>query len=237
MNYIRILGIVLLVIGVTVSLLGFLIVYSIYLTALGLGFIMLGLVFLGVSLEFVENIRPYNILVNQSMINLRLILESLGVEEFKPVYLPSSMCDGLGLALIPTGNNVKGVRKIPRSFIVRYGTKAEDVGVLIATAGTPILQEETIEEISDVPGLEAILSRILVNKLKSASSIKAVESDGIFRIHISSPILWNLRVKPFGSFYAQIVGQVFAEALRKPVYAVEVKNSRREVIIEVKRIE
>lgn len=229
----------------TVSLvfimLGFFIIESIYLVALSAAMLMMGLTLLAVSVEYEPNVEPYRVLSRQLLMNLKLLVEGLDLDNVKPIYLPSSISGNPPLALLPVTSDADKLnlrRKLPKNLIVRYGVGSNDIGLMIATAGSSVIEGEVIERVSDAPGIEGVLSRIMVNRLKIASSVKVVEADGGFRVHISSPILRKVFVKPFGTVYAQIVGHVCAEALDKPTIVDEsVDRKSIDVTVRVLRFE
>lgn len=239
-NVYRIGGLLLLMLGSVLVFLGWFIVSSVYLVVSGLAFILVGVICILVSIEFSVNPEPYRILSERGILNLRLLVESLELENSKPIYLPSSMVSsGLPLALIPIGEgSFRFKRRISTSFISRYGGSLGDVGILTATTGTIIIRDfGGFSRVESPSGLEGTLSSILVHRLKVASQVQVVSlGNGVFRVKISSPSLWMVRYKPFGSFYTETVGQIVAECLDKPVKVFEEKISRREVILRVETV-
>jgi len=240
MNVYRVGGLLLLLLGFVLVFLGWFIVGSVYLVVSGLAFIMVGVICILVSVEFSVNPEPYRILSERGILNLRLLVESLELENSKPIYLPSSMVSGgLPLALIPLGEGgFRFRRRISASLVSRYGSSLGDVGVLTATTGTIIIRDfGGLSRIDSPSGLESTLSNILVHRLKVASQVQVASlGGGVFRVKISSPTMWMVRYKPFGCFYSETVGQIMAECLDKPVRVFEEKISRKEVILRVETV-
>lgn len=233
MNIYRVVGALLTVLGIVISLLGYLIIKSIYLIASGITSLMLGLSFLAISVEYGLNIEPYRVLASQSLINIKLLLESVNLDNSKPIYIPSKYTEGIPLTLVPLSKNPITYKKLPKHIVVRYGVNQEDIGILIATAGTQVVKEEVIESINDASGLEGLLSRILVGKYKLVSSINVVEIENGFKVTLKPFIYKELSVKPLGTIYTQIVGQLIAEAINKPV-TVDEDIKKKELILTVK---
>ena len=142
-NSFTLLGVCLTFVGLSLSLMSFLVLRSIPLTALGLSTVILG----GVSLALGRGqpkISPEAsaILLQSGMENISAIVEELGLKS-KAIYLPSSMAAGKPQAFIPLHSNPHpphlGNIVLPKRLIVKYGAQPEDVGLLVTTPGSAVV--------------------------------------------------------------------------------------------------
>ena len=138
----RLLGLGLLLAGVTFAPVSWFILNSPALTAVGITLLILGFTCIALS-----NTRPYlspeacRVLLRTGMENTSALLEELGLRN-KAIYLPSSLRDGRLQAVVPLAESeapkIRG--KIPGRLVVRFGTDPQDVAIAVTTPGSMNLE-------------------------------------------------------------------------------------------------
>lgn len=209
-------------------------------TALGIS-----LVILGATCLVLGKTRPKippevsSLLMETSLENLSSLLEELGLKS-KGVYLPSSLTGGKPRAIIPLHNNPRFPEinePLAQRLIVSCGRDPEDVGIMVTTPGSNIVNMLETKPGASSDEIAAALTTILVGTLDLATSVKLSLGDNKATVNVSHPRLEENRiswaVQSLGSPIASIVASLLAEALGKPV-AIESEESKpREKLIEL----
>ncbi|MGC9153219.1 MAG: hypothetical protein ACP5GY_05740 [Vulcanisaeta sp.] len=131
------LGISLIILGATLTIIGYLVINSVPVFVLGLATIIMGLLAAWGegSLE-----RTQLELARSGWSNVSLILESVGIAS-RAIYLPSSQTEFKApMALIPLVKPIPPSIRLPRGFAVRYGREGE-TGILLSTPGTVVVSK------------------------------------------------------------------------------------------------
>jgi len=159
--------------GVLLSVVAYLILSSTPLTALGLSAILIGAVSFAIA-RGQPKISPEAsaILLQSGVENISAVVEELGLKS-KAVYLPSSMTGDKPKALIPLDSNIEFADKVlPKRFIVKYGSKPQDVGLLVITPGSAV--GGLVESKSDCSAgdLESAISQVLLSTVNLADGAR-----------------------------------------------------------------
>ena len=237
----RVVGSALIPSGILLFMLAFSTLNSTPLSALGISMMILGFVMLALSTGLPRiPAEASRLMLESSIRNASAIIEELGLRS-KALYLPSRLTDGKPLALIPLATNPeppKIAKPLPKRFIVRFGTNAEDVGVLMETPGS--LAAEMLEKLSEasIGALEDSLSTVLVNVLGLADSVKASMSGDSVVVELSNPKLTidnkTLASEVLGSPLTSTVASLTAEALDKPIIVESEESSKNRFLIRLK---
>ena len=212
---------------------------SIPITALGISLVILGAICLALG-RTRPRIPPEvsKLLMETGLENLGSLLEELGIKS-KGVYLPSSLTTGKPRALIPLHNNPqfpKIAEPLPQRLIVSCGSNPEDVGILVTTIGSNIIDMLEIKPGPDSDEIATALTTILVGTLDIADSIKVSLDDRTAMVSIFHPRLEyknSWLEQTLGSPIASIVASVLTEALGKPVMVKGEQSKRGENLIEL----
>lgn len=239
------LGMALVLGGTGLSLVSFLLLHSIPLTALGISLLVLGAVCLvmGRASPYISP-EASSLLLKAGYKNIAAIVEELGLRA-KAVYLPSSLCGGEPQALIPLHSNpsLPSISSsLPQRMIVRFGSRPEDMGLLVTTPGSAAVKllEKRAED--NPEDLENTLASLLAGTLELVDKVKVRAVERGFQIEMTNPRL-EYKDMPFyvydflGSPLASIVAAVVAESTGKPVGISSEESERRKriVILEVLR--
>ena len=155
------------------------------------------------------------------------------------MYLPSSLTSGQPQALIPLHPNPhfpQLKQAVPKRLIVQYGSSPEDIGLLVTTVGSNIINMLESKPGSSSEEIATALTTILVGTLDVAAGVKVHLGDKKVIINISRPRLEYKNTwlhESLGSPLACITTSLVAEALNKPVLIENEEQHRRESIIEL----
>jgi len=204
-----------------------------WLTALGIACLILGFVVLALAYSL-PDVSPQvgRLLLEAGLDNLSSLVEELGIST-RPIYLPSRLGGGRPLALIPLHDNPSPPRigqGLPRRFIVRYGGGPDEVGLLVATAGTVAVEMLETPPGPSVPEIEAALAALLVGRLGAAAGVTVNETDGGLYVSIRQPRFWGEESPtrpPLDSPLASVAAAVVAEARGLPFRVVAEERDRR----------
>ena len=238
-NWYRLLGLGLTLGGVGLAPVSYFLLRSVPLVALGVSIVILGAVCLALGRAY-PKIPPGMslILMEAGLENIAAMLEELGLRS-RAVYLPSSLAGGKPQALMPLGSSdtpPKVSSALPRRLIVKYGTAADDMGLLVAAPGSA-----AIGMLDSKPGptpgeIEAALVSLLVGKIDAAGSVSVFKSDEKITVQVSDPRLEyrNTRLHQcLGSPLASIVASIASEALNRPLIIASEHNGRHKSVIEL----
>jgi hypothetical protein len=222
MNWYILLGLGLIVAGAGFTPLSWLLLNSTPLTALGIAFIILGVVSL--VLGRARPAMPSEagaLLLEAGLENIGALIEELGLRS-KAIYLPSRLVGGASLALIPMHSNPalpQLSQPLPRRLIVRHGSGSEDLGLLVATPGTPAVN--MLETKPTPEGLESALKSVLVGMTDLVDDVRIIATDEKkFTVKIVHPRIEYRHIWFYdylGSPLASMVASITAEALDKAV--------------------
>lgn len=237
-NRYSLLGWGLLLAGIGLLPTSYLLLQSIPIVALGISLITIGIICLTLG-KTRPKISPElsNLLMDTGVENLGFLLEELGLKA-RAMYLPSSLCGGKPRAIIPLRHNPHYpiIRKpLQQRLIVSFGEDPEDIGILVTTAGSNIL--DTLEK---KPGaspeeIAIALNTLLVGTLDIAGRVKVSMGDNRAIVRISHPRLSEISnsraEQSLGSPAASIAASIVAEALEKPVVIESETSKHQENII------
>lgn len=223
------LGLWLLIAGVAFTPISYLLLHSIPLTALGVSMLILGAVCLALG-KSVSQVSPEAgiMLLEASMENIATLVEELGLRA-KAIYLPSSLTgSGQPQALLPLSSNTdisQLDKALPRRMIVKFGSQAEDVGLLVTTPGSVSATKLEAKPDATAGGLESALSYILIGLIDLADSVRVVRMNNRdIEVEVSHSRLSYKEASIYqwlGTPLASIVASIAAEAVGKPVAIAE----------------
>lgn len=210
-------GVSLMVLGVGVSLIGYIMLSSQPLLILGISIFTIGLlVFWGGDLcegqlrEFAE--VPWD--------NVAALIESLGYAK-AAIYIPSAYAEDSKAYALLTPAQVKGPIRVPRGLVVRFGPNPEDVGILLRAPGTRAV--ELCRDAGALVGdLQVSLHNCIVNHLALARNIlSAIDGNNVIvrvgGVRVSDMYGDTVARPVLGSFMASIVAAITADVLSRPV--------------------
>lgn len=136
------LGLALLLAGAGLILTSYLLLHSMPIIALGISLVILGATSLVLG-KTRPKIPPEvsSLLMETGLENIGSLLEKLGLKS-KGVYLPSSLTGGKPRAVIPLHSNPqfpKITEPLAQRLIVSCGRDPEDMGIMVTTAGSNII--------------------------------------------------------------------------------------------------
>ena len=217
------LGLALVFGGALFVLIAWLIVSSIPLVAFGLSVILIGVVALALA-QSLPDVPPEasSVLFRTGLENLSALVEEIGLTA-PAIYLPSRLTGGMPMALIPLHNNSTHAHirhALPARLIVSYGPDAKDVGLLIRTTGTTVMQLLESRPGGSPAELESAMTAALVGRLDLANGLRSYREGKRMVVEVAAPRLdqrdlWISR--SLGSPLASIVATIAAEGLDQPV--------------------
>ncbi len=217
------LGATLVVGGAVFALLTWVLVQSVPLIALGISAVLVGIVAWALARSLPE-VPPEAsmVLLETGLENLSALLEELGLSS-AALYLPSRLAGGAPRALVPMHENStrpRIQRALPARLIVSYGPTPEDVGLLVRTAGTTVLQLVQAPPGGSSAELESALKAVLVGQLDLADAVLVYRDGERVVVEVAAPRLrqqdlWICR--SLGNPLTSIVASFVAEGLDRPV--------------------
>ena len=212
---------------------------SIPITALGFSLVIIGAICLVLG-RTIPKIPPEvsKLLMETGLENLGSLLEELGIRS-KGIYLPSSLAAGKPRAIIPLYSKldlpeIRGA--LPQRLIEPWGRSTEDVGILVTTTGSNIMEMLEVKPRPNGEEIAAALTTLLVGTLSVASGVGVDLDDARAAVGVSHPYLeyknsWLQQT--LGSPIASIVSSIVAEALGRPVIIKGEESKRGEKLIEL----
>ena len=232
-------GLCLLITGSLISLLAFFVLNLIWLTALGICMLILSFILITLG-KTIPRLPPEicNLLLSTGIDNISSVVEELGIKA-KAVYLPSSLNGGRPRALIPLHSNptiLPPNNTFPHRLIVRYGTRPDDIGLLLSTLGTAALGMLESKPGPTPDELESALNTLFSGILGVAD--KASVTCNQNHIHVE---IHNARIEnetdwshySLGGPIASIVATAVAEAWNNPVAIKQEKHHKKKHFIEL----
>lgn len=220
--YVR-LGIALVFGGALFVLIAWLIVSSIPLVAFGLSVILIGVVALALA-RSLPDVPPEasSVMLRTGLENLSALVEEIGLTA-PALYLPSRLTGSVPMALIPLRHNSAQPsirRALATRLIVSYGPDTQDVGLLVRTAGTTVMQLLESRPGGSPAELESAMVAVLVGRLDLANGLRFYREGTRMVVEVAAPRLdqrdlWISR--SLGSPLASIVATMAAEGLDTPV--------------------
>ena len=178
------------------------------------------------------------LLLETGIDNMAAIVEELGIRT-KAIYLPSSLTGSRPKALIPlhTNPSLPPINKVlPQRFIARYGTRPDDIGLLLSTIGST-----AVGLLKSRPGptsddFESALTSLFTGILGVADRIKVAYHENHIKVEIHNP---RIETKAtwchhcLGGPLASIVASVATEAWDKPVTITQEEYLKRKYSVEL----
>lgn len=214
------LGAILLLVGVVLSFTSYFILDFTPLTALGLSTIVLAAVSLALGRGQPKIPADVSsLLLESGLENTAALIEELGLGS-KAVYLPPSFTSGKPRALIPVspGELPKIQQQLPNRLIVRYGKEPGEMGILVSTLGSAVVERHG-REFADMD-LEDALSSALIGSTDLADGLRVVKDGSTISVGITNPRLECRRMKIFeniGSPLASVVASVASQSMDTPI--------------------
>jgi hypothetical protein len=221
---------------------------SIPLVALGMSAVLLGVVALALG-HSIPTVPPEasRVLLRTGLENLSALLEEVGLST-PAVYLPSRLASGRPAALIPLhGNPGPRIEKdLPRRLIVRFGPEPQDMGILVTTAGTAVMDLlSPFAGEADRPAptsgeMESAIGAAVVGHLDLADRVHVHRQGGALRVEIANPRLEHTDLwitRSIGSPLASIVATIVAEGLRSPVRITQEQWESRSAVVVVEPVD
>ena len=179
-----------------------------------------------------------SLLLETGIDNMAAIVEELGIRT-KAIYLPSSLTGGRPKALIPlhTNPSLPPINKVlPQRFIARYGTRPDDIGLLLSTIGSTAvgLLESRPGPTSDA--LESALTSLFTGILGVADRIKVTCHENHIKVEIHNPRIETKATwchQCLGGPLASVVASVATEAWDKPVTITQEEHLKGKYSVEL----
>jgi hypothetical protein len=226
------------IVGVFLAALAYFVLNSIPLTALGLSTVIISAVSFSIARGQPKiSAEASAILLQSGVENISAVVEELGLKS-KAIYLPSSMTGDKPKALIPLDSSIElGSKVLPKRLIVKYGSKPQDIGVLIITPGSAV--GDLVEAKSDASAadLESAISLVLLNTVNLADGVKATMKSEKILVEVNNPRLEDSKMwiyESLGTPIASLVASVTAQVLDKPVVIQSETASKGKCLIELK---
>ena len=167
------LGATLLLAGAIAAPIFFFVAASVPLTALALAVVLLGAIALLLA-RSLPSVPPQaaELLLHAGLENVARLLEEIGVDS-KAIYLPARLSGGKPRALLPLHSNPvqpEVSRPLLNRLIADFGPHPEDIGILVTTPGTAMMELLETRPGATSSELEAGLARVLIGLLDLATA-------------------------------------------------------------------
>lgn len=237
----QMLGAILLIAGSLLAATSYFILRYTPLTALGLSTVILAAVSFALG-KGQPKIPPEisSMLLDSGLENTAAIMEELGIGS-KAVYLPSGMAGGKPRALLPLSSSAQpgaAIPRLPNRLIVRYGQGTEEMGLLVNTLGSAVVDRFGPENLHG-GDVEGALSSVLTGATDLADSVKAVQAGELITVEVMNPRIEHENLKIFdniGSPLASVVASVISEATGGPVTINGESRSGKKLLIELRAL-
>ena len=175
--------------------------------------------------------------------NIATIVEELSIRA-KAIYLPSSFTSGQSQALIPLHNDLSPssiTHVLPQRFIVRYGANPEDIGLLVNTTGTTVVNMLKSRSALTLSEFELALTSLFKGILGVADGAKVTYNENhhigveIHNPNIENKTTWSYHC--LGGPLASAVASVAAEVWDKPVTIAQEEHKNGNCTIELELLE
>jgi len=216
-------GLGLLIAGILICPSAYFILHLIWLTALGMCMLILSFILIALG-RTISNLPPEvcGMLLETGISNIASIVEELGIRT-QAIYLPASLTNDQPRALIPLHSNSSSpfiTKALPRRFIVHYGDRPEDVGLLLSTIGSTAVNMLEVKPGPTPAELESALTSLFTGELGIADGTRVSCQKNqikveIYKPHIENGASWSHQC--LGGPLASVVASVSAEAWNKPV--------------------
>lgn len=177
------------------------------------------------------------ILLQSGVENISAVVEELGLKS-KAIYLPSSMTGDKPKALIPLDSNVEfGSKILPKRFIVKYGLKPQDVGLLIITPGSAVGRLVAAKPDCSAGDLEAAISQVISGTVNLVDGVRVTMDAEKVLVELINPRLEanNMWIyESLGTPIASLAASVVAQVLDKPVLVESESSSKGKCLVELK---
>jgi len=183
-----------------------------------------------------------SLLLETGIDNIATIIEELGIKA-KAIYLPSSLTNGRPQALIPLHTNPSLpliTEALPQRFIVQYGARPDDIGLLVSTTGTTAVGMLELRPGPTPAEFESSLTALFTGILGVADGARVVNHENNIRVEIRNPRIENKATWShhcLGSPLASMIASVAAEAWDKPVTIREEEYHNGKCTIELEVME
>jgi hypothetical protein len=177
------------------------------------------------------------ILLQSGVENISAVVEELGLKS-KAIYLPSSMTGDKPKALIPLDSNVEFDSKIlPKRFIVKYGSKPQDVGLLVITPGSAVGRLVAAKPDCSAGDLESAISQVISGTVNLADGARVTMNAERVLVELINPRLEVNKMwiyESLGTPIASLAASVVAQVLDKPVLVESESSSKGQCLIELR---
>jgi hypothetical protein len=226
--------------GVLLCVLAYLVLRSTPLTALGLSIVIIGAVSFAISRSQPRIPAEASAILLQSGVeNISAVVEELGIKS-KAIYLPSSMTGDKPKALIPLNSSVEfGVKSLPKRFIVKYGPKPQDVGLLVITPGSAVGGMVTTKPNCSAQDLESAVSQVVSGMINLVDGVRATINAEKILVELINPRLEADKMwiyESMGTPIASLTASIVAQVLDKPVFINSESTSKGKSLIELKLV-
>lgn len=216
-------GLGMLITGGLISLSAYFIFNLIWLTAIGICILILSFILIALG-KAIPKLPPEvcSLLLETGIGNIATLIEELGIKS-KAIYLPSSLASKYPRAFIPlhsNGSPPEITKALPQRLISRYGSKPEDIGLLITTIGSTANSMLESRPGATPDELESALTSLFTGRLGVADSTRVICQNNHIKVEIHKPRLessasWSHQC--LGGPLATVVASVAAEAWNKPM--------------------
>jgi hypothetical protein len=237
----KVLGLILLILGICLTPVAYIIMSSIFLTAIGLSIIILGITSIGLAERKIVTSSGSNlVIVEQINENNASILSRLKFKN-KAIYLPRELNNGKSRVFIPLmkEDDIGAIENIlRRQFTIRHLPNSEDNAIIVTTPGNI-----SLDMLQNTPGytadeIRAAITFILTNTMNSAQKVKVNLANSKIEVEILRPenTSGETVFHPcLGGPTSSIVAAVCSEASKKPVRIIDENNLQRcnKITVEV----
>jgi len=231
-----VIGLNLMIIGIVGSITSFILLNTPELTAALVGLAMVGAVMFAIGWEMPEHpIKAMREEIEYLRENIERMFEELNILDVKPSFLPSSMSkDEKPSIIIPLAKHlhVKEAKKLPERFII---TIRNIPYLKLRPPCTKLIEDLAVSKVENVGQVEDILSKILVQHLNIADSVKVAEKPDNTILVVAS------KMKYFGGEYrgkvgftSALIGTVLAETLGRKIDFINLEIKGRDFILTFK---
>jgi hypothetical protein len=141
-------------------------------------------------------------------------------------------------ALIPLDSNVEfGSKILPKRFIVKYGSKPQDVGLLVTTSGSAVGRLVAAKPDCSAGDLESAISQVISGTVNLADGVRVTMNAERVLVELINPRLEVNKMwiyESLGTPIASLAASVVAQVLDKPVLVERESSSKGQCLIELR---
>lgn len=233
------LGFVLLMTGSSLVVVSMFFLDSVPLIALGTATVILSIICFGLERSIPRvSVAMGILLMEAGQHNIAALAEELGATQ-RALYLPSSMTTCGARALLPLGPapDFSQPRFLAQDrLITHYGASGQDVGILVITPGSIVVQRLESRPGQEPQQLEMALSELLAGELHAARGVIVSVSLDQLLVRLTGAITGTRLFASdqlLGSPVASVIASVAAETLGRPITIDRETMNGSDVLLEL----